>query len=128
MSKYYNVIAATSDSSHEAIIDCSFGETAPNNLIVSEVVHTIEETMSLIGGGEVLLVNGPMSLPVAMVIGHAVLHRFATVACYDPKLQGYVVVSNHDGFYDVGEVLDALKIHWIRKLEDRIDETKENYL
>ena len=47
-------------------------------------------------GGRGLHFNGPASLPVAMALAHAVAHKFGYVACYDPKLSGYVVAISHD--------------------------------
>ena len=51
-------------------------------------------------------VNGPASLPVAMVLCHKLAHRYQAVACFDPKLSKYVVAISHGGKYAVGDLLD----------------------
>jgi len=50
-------------------------------------------------------VTGPASLPVAFVMCHAVAHLYGAVACFDPKLLGYVVCVSHDPKYKVGDVI-----------------------
>jgi CRISPR-associated protein Csx3 len=49
--------------------------------------------------GNIAFVNGRCSLPLAYVLAHKLLHNFANVAIFDPKLSGYVVVSSHGGLY-----------------------------
>ena len=56
-------------------------------------------------GGELALVNGPASLPVAMVLAHKLGHLFGAVACFDPKLGKYVVSIAHGGTYTVGQLV-----------------------
>ena len=63
------------------------------------------ETDELSGGG-LLKVNGPASLPVAMVLGYQLSHLFETIACFDPKLNQYVIVISHSPDYTVGELID----------------------
>ena len=77
-----------------------FGEPATNAEIVSEVDS---EAPSL--NGQLLLINGPASLPVAFVIAHKYVHTFAAVACFDPKLGAYVVSVSHDPNYRVGQLV-----------------------
>lgn len=55
--------------------------------------------------GELIKINGPASLPVAMTIAHALGHRYQAVACYDPKPGHYVVAVAHGGKYAVGDVI-----------------------
>lgn len=81
----YNLVAKV--ESESVTLTGSFGDPAPNTEIVSEVVETLK-TIPELAGGKVLKVTGPMSVPVAFAVAHAVLHRFGAVACFDPKLGG----------------------------------------
>jgi CRISPR-associated protein Csx3 len=54
-----------------------------------------------------VFVNGPASLPVAMTIAHSVSHVVEVVACYDPKVNHYVVSVAHGGKYTAGDVIEA---------------------
>jgi CRISPR-associated protein Csx3 len=42
-----------------------------------------------------------------MALAHAVAHLYGYVACYDPKLQGYVVAISHDPSFRPGQLLPA---------------------
>jgi len=55
--------------------------------------------------GELLTINGPASLPVAMTIAHKVAHRFGAIACFDPKVNVYVVCIAHGGKYALGQTI-----------------------
>ena len=59
-----------------------------------------------ITGGEVIRINGPSSMPVAMVLAHGFGHLYQAVACYDPKLAKYVVVIAHGNKHRVGDLID----------------------
>ena len=50
--------------------------------------------------------NGPSSLPVAMVLAHRLAHLFDAIACYDPKVNRYVVAISHNPKFAIGEWLD----------------------
>lgn len=71
-----------------------FGDPGDNAQIVQEVQATLKALPSEIGG-TLAIVNGPASLPVAMVLSHYLSHRFSAVAVFDPKMQAYVVSSSH---------------------------------
>jgi CRISPR-associated protein Csx3 len=90
------------------ILYVAFGKAAQNDSIVREAVsrlHQMTETGEL-KGGPILKINGPASLPVAVAIGHAVLHLYETVAVYDPKLSKYVVSVSHGPAFLVGDLID----------------------
>lgn len=95
-----------------------FGDQAQNSAIVAEVEGTLAEMEAKGLQGEVALVNGPASLPVAMVLAHHLLHRFGAVGCFDPKhplpdgRQGgaYVVASCHGGPYRVGDLIPGADV------------------
>jgi len=57
-------------------------------------------------GGRGLLFNGPASLPVAMALAHGVAHLYQFIACWDPKLQKYVVAVSHSPVHRPGDLLD----------------------
>jgi CRISPR-associated protein Csx3 len=73
----------------------------------TELVPAAIEALSALNltGGRGIRFNGPASLPVAMALAHAVGHLFGYVACYDPKLSGYVVAISHDPKIHPGQLL-----------------------
>ncbi len=85
-----------------------FGEPAQNNEIVKHVDKVVGAMVSsgILTGGPVIKVNGPASLPVAVVLAHHLTHLYGTVAVYDPKLNQYVVAANHGGAHAVGDLID----------------------
>lgn len=92
------------------VLTIGFGdEPGQNDSIVPEAAAKVAAVVE--GGGlagiELLKVNGPASLPVAMAVAHAVGHQVKGVACYDPKLNGYVVSIAHGPEYTVGQLIPA---------------------
>ena len=83
-------------------ITLGFGDPASNDAIVKEVSATLAGLNLM---GQVALINGPASLPVAMVIAHAVIHRFGAVGVFDPKLGSYVCVASHGGSHTLGDLI-----------------------
>ncbi len=81
----------------EGILRVDFGAPSHNGQIVKDAVTRLDEMTKSgdLSGGGLLKVNGPASLPVAMVLAHKLSHRFEAVACYDPKLNKYVVAISH---------------------------------
>jgi len=90
------------------ILRVGFGTPAQNDAIVRDAGSRLEELVSsgAMAGGSVIKVNGPASLPVAVVIAHAVSHLYETVAVYDPKLGKYVVSVSHGADYNPGDLID----------------------
>jgi len=93
-----------------------FGDPAQNDTVVRDAESRMGEILggkpeddtydpTKITGGELALVNGPASLPVAMVLAHKLGHLFGAVACFDPKLGKYVVSIAHGGTYTVGQLV-----------------------
>jgi CRISPR-associated protein Csx3 len=99
----YNISARQIDAG-VVLLKVSFGEPADNTVIVRDAVNALAECQ--LSGGKTVYVNGPASLPVAMVIAHGVCHLFTEVACFDPKLQGFVVAISHGG-RPVGTLIPA---------------------
>ncbi len=92
-----------SQSDQCTVIQVSFGAPASNDRLVKAAAEAIEN-LSL-PGGPLLLIDGPMSLPVAFVIAHAVSHRYGSVAIRDPKLSAFVVAITHDPEHPLGELI-----------------------
>ncbi len=94
-----------------------FGDPAQNDQIVRDAESRMTEVLAETAekpedgdavparNGELALVNGPASLPVAMVLAHKLGHLFGAVACFDPKLGKYVVSIAHGGKYAIGELV-----------------------
>lgn len=90
------------------LLRVEFGEPAQNDRIVKEADEQLLSFIEsgLISGGELIRINGPASLPVAMVIAHRLTHLYQAIACYDPKLKKYVVSIVHGDKYHLGELLE----------------------
>ena len=90
------------------LLKVNFGEPAQNDRIVRDAEKRLEELIASgeIAGGELIRINGPASLPVAMVLAHRLNHLYQAVACYDPKLSAYVIAIAHGDKYHVGDLVD----------------------
>jgi CRISPR-associated protein Csx3 len=90
------------------VLRIGFGDPAQNDQIVRDAEARLDEMIATddLTGGELIRVNGPASLPVAMVIAHKLCHLYGTVACFDPKLAKYVVAVTHGDKYAVGDLID----------------------
>ncbi len=92
-----------------------FGTPAQNDQIVRDAEKVLgaifdradDEMGTTCQGGTLALVNGPASLPVAVVIAHSLLHRYGAVAVFDPKMSGYVVAASHNPAAPLGMVIPA---------------------
>lgn len=91
------------------ILKLAFGTPAQNDQIVRDAVARLAEMEANgeLAGGGVIKLNGPASLPVSVAITHALAHRFAAVAVFDPKMNGYVVSVSHDPSFVVGSIIPA---------------------
>lgn len=102
MGRFFDV-AMGSRSDGVITLTIGFGEPADNTQIVPDAiaaVHALKLT-----GGRGIHFNGKASLPVAMALAHAVAHLYGYVACFDPKLQGYVVAISHDPGFVPGQLV-----------------------
>lgn len=90
------------------ILRIRFGEPAQNDQIVKDAAECLDKLIKSkqILGGEVIRINGPVAVPVAMVLAHGLCHLYQAVACYDPKLTKYVVAIAHGDKYKVGDLID----------------------
>ena len=85
-----------------------FGADSENDRKVVDA----EAQMDALGdlGGPVALINGPASLPVAVVLAHRLVHLYGAVGVFDPKMGGYVIAAAHGGTYKVGDVIPAAEV------------------
>lgn len=106
----YNVTASTVRSLHgfATLLKIAFGTPAQNDQIVRDAVAALESLK--LEGGKLVLLNGPASLPVAIALAHGVSHLYGAVACYDPKMAGYIVSVSHDPELAVGAVILATDV------------------
>ena len=91
------------------VLHTSFGETTDTNAVnVQQARDRLIEIKKSGGlqGGSLLKINGPVSLPVAFTIGHAVFHAYGAIAVWDPKLQKYCVSVSHSPDYQLGQLID----------------------
>ena len=91
-----------------SILRVKYGEPAKNDKIVQDAEKRLLQLIDtgVIIGGELIRINGPMTLPTAMVFAHKLAHLYQAVACYDPKLSKYVVTITHGNDYKLGDLID----------------------
>ena len=87
------------------ILTVGFCGAANNDEIVKDATARLEEMCANgdLGGGGLIKVNGPASVPVAMVLAHELAHLFGAVACFDPKMDKYVVAISHSPDFAIGD-------------------------
>ncbi len=87
------------------VLRIGFGERANNDQIVKDAAQRLDEmrTDGELAGGGLVKINGPASLPVAMVLAHKLSHLFGAIACFDPKKNQYVVAISHDPEFAIGD-------------------------
>jgi CRISPR-associated protein Csx3 len=107
MAEYYKIIFDCAVGGAD-LLRIGFGDPAQNDEICREVERKLGEAISsgILTGGPLIKVNGPASLPVAVVIAHAVSHLYKVVAVFDPKLGRYVVAVSHGTQLKVGDLID----------------------
>lgn len=109
MASSYNIVASPlAGPSGGTLLKISFGAPAQNDQIVKDAAAALEG--AALAGGELVLLNGPASLPAACVIAHAVAHRFKAVGVFDPKMGGYVVAISHDENRPLGTFIPATEV------------------
>lgn len=90
------------------VLKVGFGEPAQNDAIVRDAAERLAELAldGTLSGGPIIKINGPASLPVAVVLAHGLSHLYGAVAVFDPKLGKYVVSTTHNPAYRVGDLVD----------------------
>lgn len=99
------VSAVTVNGTPATMMKVGFGEPAQNDEIVREVTGKMEELKADGLGGPLVLINGPASLPVAVVLGHHLAHQFGAIGIFDPKMAGYIISASHGSSHRVGDVI-----------------------
>ncbi|MCK5720580.1 MAG: hypothetical protein KAH84_11640 [Thiomargarita sp.] len=96
------------DVENDNKLKIGFGRPAQNDEMVKDVEQRLDQLIKNeeITGGKIIKINGPASLPVGMVFAHKLSHLYQAVACYDPKLNKYVVAIAHGDIYSVGDLID----------------------
>ena len=89
------------------VLKVGFGDPAQNDRIVRDAEKRLTEMTEngQLAGGELIKINGPASLPVAVVIAHALSHLYESLGVFDPKLGKYVVSVAHGGKHKVGDLI-----------------------
>jgi len=109
MSAYSIAVAQVMVRGQKAtLLKLSFGAPAQNDIIVKDAVAALAGIE--LPGGELVLLNGPASLPVAVAVAHGVSHAFGAVGVFDPKLGAYVVAVAHGEKYAVGQMIAAAEV------------------
>jgi len=90
------------------ILRLSFGEPAQNDQIVQDAATKLEQMAQSgeISGGQLLRINGPVSIPVAFVLAHKLAHIYGAIGFFDPKLGKYVICITHNPAYKLGDLID----------------------
>jgi CRISPR-associated protein Csx3 len=92
------------DKRGDTVLRLSFGNSALNDQIVRDAIKRLDELD--IGGGKLVKLNGPASLPVAIAIAHHIMHKFSYIGVYDPKLDKYVIAVAHGPEHKIGTLID----------------------
>jgi CRISPR-associated protein Csx3 len=99
----YFTASISSEAAGVVTLNIGFSKPATNTIVLPDAIAAIAELK--LPGGRGVRFNGRASLPVAMALAHSVAHLYGYVACYDPKLQGYVVAISHDPALRPGQLL-----------------------
>ncbi len=105
MASTYNITTSTVTVAGRPadLLRLAFGEQAQNDRIVVDAAAALESLA--LKGGDLCLLNGPASLPVACAIAHGIGHLYKGVGVFDPKMTGYVLAIAHGGEYALGQVI-----------------------
>jgi CRISPR-associated protein Csx3 len=89
------------------LVDFNRLQEVSNDRLVKDASAELDRLMAAgeLRGGELLKINGPISLPVSFVVSHRVWHLYKAIAMFDPKMSRYVVTSSHDPQYRLGDTI-----------------------
>ena len=89
-------------------LQVNFGEAGQNDDIVKDAAARLEgmTSMGKMTGGQLLKINGPISIPVAFVLAHKVSHIYGAIAVFDPKIGKFVICITHNPAYKLGNLID----------------------
>ncbi len=108
MAKEYTYSVKVEPNEGFDLLRVAFCGSAQNDEHVHSAVEQIDELVESgkLGGGKMVKINGPASLPVAVALAHGVSHIYEYVGVYDPKLDQYVVSVSHGTAYAPGDLID----------------------
>ena len=88
-------------------LQVAFGDPADNDDIVKDALERLKQMNDdgTFDHTHLVKINGPMSIPVAMVLALKLAVWCRVVACHDPKLDRYVVVASGDPALQVGDLV-----------------------
>ncbi|MDJ1168938.1 CRISPR-associated protein Csx3 [Roseofilum sp. BLCC_M154] len=58
-------------------------------------------------GGQLIKINGKMSLIVSYTLAHSLMHLYGAIAVFDPRLKAYIVVKSETPDYPIASRIDA---------------------
>jgi CRISPR-associated protein Csx3 len=89
------------------LVDFNRLEQVSNDQLVKDTSTELDRLVATgeLGGGELLKISGPISLPLSYTISHRVSHLYKAIAVFDPKMSRYVVTSSHDPKYRLGDTI-----------------------
>lgn len=105
MGEYFHATVFDQDAGITTV-KVGFGAAAANTEVVPDAIAAIR-ALELAGGRGIHL-DGPMSIPAAVAVAHSVGHLFGYVACFDPKLEGFVVAISHHPDFKPGQLIPAV--------------------
>lgn len=83
-----------------------FGRQAPNDEVVADALDALKVIVDTgVTNGKVVLLDGPVSLPVAAALGYKLAHISKAVAAFDPKLNKGVIAISHGPDHQVGDLI-----------------------
>lgn len=92
---------------HVLLVDFNRLQEVSNDRLVKDASAELDRLVASgeLRGGELLKINGPISLPVSYVVSHRVSHLYKAIAMFDPKMSRYVVTSSHASNYSLGDTI-----------------------
>ena len=95
----------------EDILQVSFDKDnfVTGDRIVKDASSRLQKLIAskVLAGGDLLKINGRMSLPVSYTIAHELSHLYGAIAVFAPRLKAYVVVNSTNPEYQLGDRIDA---------------------
>ena len=101
----YKIALEASKLEGVVLFRIGFSDPAQNDQIFKDAQAILDELVAGETGGQLALLNGPASLPVAMVLAHHLGHRYAAIGVFDPKMGAYVVSASHDPKRPLGSLI-----------------------
>ncbi len=81
---------------------------ANGDKIVQDVEMRLQEMIATgeLTGGELLKINGRISVPASYTVSHQLGHLYRAIAVFDPRLAAYIVVASTTPNYPIGSRID----------------------